>query len=109
MQITKCCGMLALLVGVCLWAQNPPVAIDNKLDTPQVRVYVATLPRNTPVPSRTGHATNRVLIYLDTGLMTRQDGSDKAQKVDFHRGDIRWRPASGAMLPRTSVIIQFES
>ena len=57
MRITKCCGMLALLVGVCLWAQNPPVAIDNKLDTPQVRVYVATLRPNTPVPSRTGHAT----------------------------------------------------
>ena len=27
--------------------------------------------------------------------MTRQDGSDKVQKIEFHRGDIRWRPASG--------------
>ena len=97
MRIIKCFGMLVLLASVGLWAQNAPaVAIDNKLDTPQVRVYVATLPPNTPVPSRTGHATNRVLIYLDTGLMTRQDGSDKVQKIEFHRGDIRWRPASGA-------------
>jgi hypothetical protein len=98
MRITKCCGTLALLTGVSLWAQNPPgaAAIDNKFDTPQVHVYVATLASHTPVPSRTGHATNRVLIYLDTGTMTRQDGSDKVQKLEFHRGDVRWRPASGA-------------
>jgi hypothetical protein len=87
--------MLALLVGVGLWAQNPAAAIDNKLDTPQVRVYVATLLPNAPVPSRNGHATDRVLIYLDPGLMTRQDGSEKIQNMAFHRGDVRWRPASG--------------
>jgi hypothetical protein len=98
MRITKCCGIPALLVGVSLWAQNPPAAIDNKLDTPQVRVYVATLFPKTPVPSRTGHATDRVLIYLDTGSMTRQDGNDKAQNIAFHRGDVRWRPASGAYI-----------
>jgi hypothetical protein len=96
MRIIKCCGMLALFVAVGLAQNAPAVAIDNKLDTPQVHVYVATLPPNTPVPSQTGHATNRVLIYLDTGVMTRQDGSDKVQKIEFHRGDIRWRPASGA-------------
>ena len=90
---------LALLIAVSLRAQNPPgaAAIDNKLDTPQVRVYVATLSPHTPVPSRTGHATDRVLIYLDNGVMTRQDGSDKAQKIEFHRGEVRWRPASGAL------------
>jgi len=90
--------MLALLVAGSLWAQNPPgaAAIDNKFDTPQVHVYVATLAPHTPVPSRTGHATNRVLIYLDSGVMTRQDGNDKAQKIEFHRGEVRWRPASGA-------------
>jgi hypothetical protein len=90
--------MLALLVIVGLWAQNPPgaAAIDSKFDTPQVRVYIATLASHTPVPSRNGHATDRVLIYLDTGVMTRQDGSDKVQKIEFHRGDVRWRPASGA-------------
>ena len=96
MRIIKCYGTLALLVGVRVWAQNPAAAIDNKLDTPQVRVYVATLLPHTPVASRSGHATDRVLIYLDPGLMTRQDGSEKIQSMTFHRGDVRWRPASGA-------------
>jgi uncharacterized RmlC-like cupin family protein len=96
MRIARCCGILAFVTGVGVWAQKSPGAavVENKLDTPQVRVYVATLPPNTPIPSRTGHATNRVLIYLDTGLMTRQDG-DKVQKIMIHRGDVRWRPASG--------------
>jgi hypothetical protein len=99
--------MLALVLltsrAVSLQAQNPPgaAAIDNKLDTPQVRVYIATLAPHTPVPSRTGHATNRVLIYLDNGVMTRQDGADPGhgrnlQKIEFHRGEVRWRPASAA-------------
>ena len=98
MRITQCCAMLSLLVAVSLWAQTSPgaAASANKFDTPQVRVFVATLLPHTPVPSRTGHATNRVLIYLDTGVMTRQDGSDKVQNIEFHRGDVRWRPASGA-------------
>ena len=98
MRITQCCAMLSLLVAVSLWAQTSPgaAASANQFDTPQVRVFVATLLPHTPVPSRTGHATNRVLIYLDTGVMTRQDGSDKVQNIEFHRGDVRWRPASGA-------------
>jgi hypothetical protein len=107
MRITQRFTMLALvlLTGavVNLRAQNPPgaAAIDSKLDTPQVRVYIATLAPHTPVPSRTGHATNRVLIYLDNGVMTRQDGGDPGrgenlQKIEFHRGEVRWRPASGA-------------
>ncbi len=71
-------------------------SIDNKLDTPQARVYVATLRPHTPVPARNGHATDRVLIYLDDGVMTRQDGDGQPQKIEFHRGEVRWRPASGA-------------
>jgi hypothetical protein len=97
MRVTKNSATLVLL-ALNLHAQNPPgaAAIDNKLDTPQVRVYIATLAPHTPIPSRNGHATNRVLIYLDNGSMTRQDGADKsAQKIEFHRGDVRWRPASG--------------
>jgi hypothetical protein len=88
---------IALLAALSLPAQNPPgaAAIDNKLDTPQVRVYIATLAPHTPIPSRNGHATNRVLIYLDNGAMTRQDGDKTAQKIEFHRGEVRWRPASG--------------
>jgi hypothetical protein len=88
---------LALLLAGSLRAQNAPApaAIANKLDTPQARVYVATLQPHTPSRSPNGHATNRVLVYLDDGVMTRQEGAD-AQTIAFHRGDVRWRPASGA-------------
>jgi hypothetical protein len=100
MRITKYCGVLVLLAGVSLRGQNPPgaAAIENKFDTAQVHVFVATLAPHTPVASRNGHATNRVLIYLDTGQMTRWDGSDKVQNIEFHRGDVRWRPSSGAYI-----------
>jgi len=36
-----------------------------------------------------------VLIYLDDGVMTRKEG-DKSTRIEFRRGDVRWRPASGA-------------
>jgi hypothetical protein len=89
-------AMLTVL-AVSLHAQAPSgVSIENKLDTPQVRVYFATLRPHVPVPSAAGHATNRVLIYLDNGVMTSQIGSEKIQNIEFHRGDVRWRPASGA-------------
>ena len=88
---------LTLLMAANLVAQNAPApaAIANKLDTPQARVYVATLLPHTPSRSPNGHATNRVLVYLDDGVMTRQEGAD-TQTIAFHRGDVRWRPASGA-------------
>lgn len=88
---------LALLLAVSLQAQSvpAPVAIASKFDTPQARVYVATLLPHTPSRSPDGHATNRVLVYLDDGVMTRQEGTD-TQTITFHRGDVRWRPASGA-------------
>ena len=86
-----------LLLAASLRAQGVPAppAITNKLDTPQARVYVATLLPRTPARSPNGHATNRVLVYLDDGVMTRQEGTD-TQTISFHRGDVRWRPASGA-------------
>lgn len=98
MRIIQCCATLVLFVAMSLWGQSPAsgVSIDNKFDTPQVHVYVATLLPHIPVPSRTGHATNRVLIYLDGGVMTRREGSDEVRNIEFHRGDVRWRPASGA-------------
>lgn len=95
---TKRFGMLGLLGVVSLWAQNPSggAAIENKFDTPQARVFIATLAPHTPVSSPTGHATNRVLIYLDAGRMTRKESNGAVQNIDFKHGDIRWRPASGA-------------
>ena len=70
-------------------------AIASKFDTAQVRVYIATLQPHVPVPSRQGHATNRVLIYLDNGVMTRKEG-EQVSELQVHRGEVRWRPASGA-------------
>jgi hypothetical protein len=69
--------------------------ITPRLDTAQARVIVATLQPRTPAVAANGHATNRVLIYLDDGVMTRKVGEQSA-KVEFRRGDVRWRPASGA-------------
>lgn len=90
-------ALLALASVAPLLAQSPatPAAITPKLDTPQARVIVATLKPRTPSVSRNGHATNRVLIYLDDGVMTRKEG-EETTRIEFHRGDVRWRPASGA-------------
>jgi quercetin dioxygenase-like cupin family protein len=86
-----------LILPALLQAQNPPApaAITPRLDTPQVRVIVATLQPRTPSIARNGHATNRVLIYLDDGVMTREEGG-RTETITFHRGDVRWRPAGGA-------------
>jgi hypothetical protein len=91
-------ALVVALVGPAFYAQAPTstAAITQKLDTPQARVYVATLQPRTPSPSPNGHATNRVLIYLDDGVMTRKEGSGAPETIAFHRGDVRWRPASGA-------------
>ncbi len=88
---------LAFLLAASLGAQNAPApaAIAVKLDTPQARVFVATLRPRTPARSPNGHATNRVLVYLDDGVMTVQEGAN-TQTITFHRGDVRWRPAGGA-------------
>ena len=91
-----------LLVPFAVWfsstlaAQTPaPASIVQRLDTPQARVIVATLQPRTPAIAKNGHATNRVLIYLDDGVMTRKEG-EQSTRIEFHRGDVRWRPASGA-------------
>jgi hypothetical protein len=102
MRITPLSVSMALVSIASLYAQNAPApaAITQKLDTPQARVIVATLQPRTPSIARTGHATDRVLIYLDDGVMRRKDGdpstSARADTIEFHRGDVRWRPASGA-------------
>ena len=97
MTITRAVELLALLSAAPgLLTQNPPApaTITPRLDTPQARVIVATLQPHTPSIAKSGHATDRVLIYLDDGRMTRQEGDQKTT-IEFHRGDVRWRPASG--------------
>jgi hypothetical protein len=97
MRITRLGVLLTLLLSSSLAAQNAPApaGITPRLDTPQTRVIVATLQPRTPSIARTGHATDRVLIYLDDGVMTREEGG-QTTRIEFHRGDVRWRPASGA-------------
>lgn len=95
MHILRLITLVALFVSG-LQGQNAlaPVTITPRLDTPQARVIVATLQPRMPVNARTGHATDRVIIYLDDGAMTRSDG-DRTARIEFHRGDVRWSPASG--------------
>jgi hypothetical protein len=96
MRITWLNALFALLLVSGLQAQSPPApaAITPRLDTPQARVFVATLQPRTPAVAKEGHATNRVLIYLDNGVMTRKEG-DQSTTIEFRRGDVRWRPSSG--------------
>jgi hypothetical protein len=96
-KVARLTSVLAVSLVCGLQAQNPPApaTITPKLDSPQARVIVATLQPLTPSIARNGHATNRVLVYLDDGVMTRTEGADKAT-IAFHRGDVRWRPSSGA-------------
>jgi hypothetical protein len=97
MRFTGLGGLLVLAAVSSVQAQDAsaPVAITPRLDTPQARVIVATLQPRMPAVAKDGHATNRVLVYLDAGVMTRKEGSEST-KIEFHRGDVRWRPASGA-------------
>src|SRR4026208_1139363 len=99
MRNTRLAVLFALLSTSGPLAQNAPApaAITPRPDTPQARVIVATLQPRTPSIARNGHATNRVLIYLDDGKMTRKEG-DQSTTIEFHRGDVRWRPASGAYI-----------
>jgi hypothetical protein len=99
MRITLLIAAWAVLLTSGLEAQNAPApaAVAEKLDTPQARVIVATLQPHTPSIAKAGHATNRMLIYLDEGVMTRKEG-DQSTRIEFHRGDVRWRPASGAYI-----------
>src|SRR5690349_14912954 len=76
MRLTSIAVACGVLVSPALTAQQrtPAAAqITPRLDNEQVRVIVATLQPHTPSISRTGHATNRVLIYLDDGAMTREE------------------------------------
>ena len=97
MRISVAASLISVLwLSAAASAQNAPApaTITQKLDTPQARVIVATLQPRTPSVSRNGHATHRVLIYLDDGTMTRREG-DQTTTIEFKRGDVRWRPASG--------------
>jgi hypothetical protein len=104
-------SILFALAGSSMSAQNAPAraTITEKLDTPQAHVYVATLQPRTPSQSPSGHATNRVLIYLDDGVMTRQKGTASPKQFSsiavMSAGDRRAARTS----PRTPATIRFAS
>jgi hypothetical protein len=85
---------MRVMMIVLLAALLQNVAIEQKLDTPQTRVIVATLTPHAPVVAKAGHATNRVLIYMDDGAMKMTEGGATSTNT-FKRGDVRWRAASG--------------
>jgi len=92
---TRLIGPFALVCVAGLQAQNvSPPSMTPRLDTSQARVVMATLQSRTLAVAKDGHATNRVLIYLDDGVMTHKDG-DQSTRLEFRRGDVRWWPASG--------------
>jgi hypothetical protein len=97
MRTIRVAAAFALILVPRIEAQNAPApaGVAQRLDTPQARVIVATLQPHTPANAKNGHATDRVLIYLDDGAMTRQEG-EKITKLEFKRGDVRWRPHTGA-------------
>ena len=94
MRATSLVTVLVLSAALLQAQDRSAVTITQRLDTPQARVYVATLQPHMPINSRNGHATHRVLIYMDDGVMTIKDGADTA-RIAFKRGDVRWRPAGG--------------
>lgn len=86
-------GFLGVALAVAL-TQTPAVTITERLNTPQARVFVATLQPHAPIVSKTGHATHRVLIYMDDGPIRITEGGSSTTN-DVKRGDVRWRAASG--------------
>jgi len=93
---TRLIGPFALICVSGLQAQNvSPPSMTPRFDTAQAHVVMATLQSRTLAVAKNGHATNRVLIYLDDGVMTHKDG-DQSTRLEFRRGDVRWWPASGA-------------
>jgi uncharacterized RmlC-like cupin family protein len=84
--------LFALSAGSLAAAQS--VIEKEQFDVDQARVYVATVQPHRPVLAPKGHATNRVFIYMDDGVMTRREGNSPAKTVVFRRGDVGWIPAS---------------
>jgi hypothetical protein len=66
----------------------------EEFDVEKARVYKATVQPHRPVLASSGHARNRVFIYMDDGVMTRREGNTPAKTIVFNRGDVGWIPAS---------------
>ena len=85
---------LLIVTAVARSAAAQSVIEKEKFDVDKARIYEATVQPHRPVRAPNGHATNRVFIYLDDGVMTRREGEGPIQTIAFHRGDVGWIPAS---------------
>ena len=109
MRITRLTVPFVLLLTSGLGAQSPPApaAITPRLDTPQARVIVATLQPRTPSIARSGHATDRVLIDLDDGVMTRKEGEQAERRSNSTAATFAGAPRAAPTPRKTSAIIRF--
>ena len=88
-------GLLLIVFAMASSTAAQSVIEKEKFDVEKARVYVATVQSHRPVLAPKGHATNRVFIYMDDGVMTRRVGDGALNTIVFHRGDVGWQPASG--------------
>jgi mannose-6-phosphate isomerase-like protein (cupin superfamily) len=83
--------LLALFAAIGLPAE--PLS-QVMYDNPHVRVLTTTLEPGHKV-SLASHSRHRVLVFLDSGRMTRTAADGKSEKLEFKSGEVRWIPASG--------------
>jgi hypothetical protein len=104
--IAAVCGIL-VSPGLSAQPAPAPAQITQRLDNEQVRAIVATLQPHTPSIARTGHATNRVLIYLDDGVMTREEAETRhaSSSIAVTSGGV---PRAALTRQRMSAITRFE-
>ena len=99
MRVTWLNVLFSLLFVSGLQAQSPATSAASR-DAARHAAgarHRGDAPAADAVDAKNGHATNRVLIYLDNGVMTRKEG-EQSTTIEFRRGDVRWRPASGAYI-----------
>src|SRR5215467_3879664 len=87
-------SMLLIILAVAGSTAAQSSIETEKFDLEKARVYVAAVQPHRPVLATKGHATNRVFIYLDDGVMTRREGNSPPTTIVFRRGDVGWIPAS---------------
>src|ERR1041384_873977 len=86
--------LLGVLTATLLWAQTAAQSPTPTIDTPQARVILSTEQHHRPGALHE-HATNRVQIYLDSGVTILTSPSGKVERVEYKAGHVRWSTAGG--------------
>ncbi|HZS52646.1 MAG TPA: hypothetical protein VFA54_17385 [Bryobacterales bacterium] len=84
-------GLAAVLLVSGLQAQVPD---GVKIDTPKVRVLVATEQPHHPSALHE-HTMNRVMIYLGGGQMKFTEPAGTVENMPVKKGQVLWSPAAG--------------